>query len=108
MTRLMVAAGFVVGSSPGGSAERAMVNVKIAAETWDPRKLPAVSEPERIKPAEIIMEVVFTLGAVLVLNFYPQIIRIAFFNHGQWTFMPVLSDAFFRYLPWINAACLHG
>jgi len=86
--------------------ERAMVNVKIAAETWDPRKLPAVSEPERLKPAETILEVVFTLGAVLVLNFYPQIIRIAFFNHGQWTFMPVLSDAFFRYLPWINAVCL--
>jgi hypothetical protein len=85
--------------------ERAMVNVKIAAETWDPRNLPAVSEPERIKLAETIMEVVFSLGAVLVLNFYPQIIRIGFFNHGEWTFMPVLSDAFFRYLPWINAAC---
>jgi hypothetical protein len=85
--------------------EKAMVNVKMASETWDPRQLPAASEPERFKPGETAMEVVLSLGAVLVLNFYPQIIRIGFFSHGEWTFVPVLSEAFFRYLPWINAAC---
>ena len=85
--------------------ERALGQVKMADETWDPRQLPAVSEPERIKMSGTIMEVVVTLGAVLVLNFYPQIIGLGFFSNGQWTFVPLLSDAFFRYLPWINVAC---
>ena len=85
--------------------ERALVKVKVADETWNPRDLPPVSEPEQIKLGETIMEVVLTLGTVLVLDFYPQIIGIGSFAHGVWTFVPVLSEAFFRYLPWINAAC---
>jgi hypothetical protein len=85
--------------------ERTLVNLKMADEAWDPRNLPAVSEPERVKLGGTIMEVVFTLGAVLVLNFYPQIIRIGFFSQGEWTFVPILSDAFFRYVPWITASC---
>ena len=83
--------------------ERALPNVKVTSDTWNPLELPSVSAPERIKVGETIMEVVFGLGALLVFNFYPQIIGIGFFNHGQWTFVPVLSEAFFRYLPWFNA-----
>ena len=85
--------------------DRVLKNKEMAAETWDPRSLEPISEPERIKVGELIAEVVFTLGVVLVLNVYPQIIRLGFFSQGQWTFVPVLSDAFFSYLPWINLAC---
>jgi hypothetical protein len=43
-----------------------------------------------------------------VLNFYPQAIGIGFLKDGQWTFVPALSEAFFRMLPWLNIVWILG
>lgn len=70
---------------------------------WDPRSLPErVEKSERVSPASAIAEMVFTTAAILIFNFYPEILGVGFLADGKWTFFPVLSEAFFRYLPWLN------
>ena len=40
---------------------------------------------------------------LIVLNLYPNIIGFGFFQNDEWVFLsPILSDAFFSYLPFIN------
>jgi len=69
---------------------------------WDPASLAKEPDPDQVKPGELIFGILFTVLALVVLNVYPEVIGIGFSSNGQWTFAPVLSEAFFRYLPWIN------
>jgi hypothetical protein len=69
---------------------------------WDPRSLPEASTAERINTGNLIGEIVFTVGAILIFNFYPQVLGIGFFADGKWTFIPLLASVFFHYLPWLN------
>lgn len=70
---------------------------------WDPRSLPErVEKSERVSTANTIAEIVFTVAAMLIFNFYSEILGIGFIANGKWTFLAVLSDAFFSYLPWFN------
>jgi hypothetical protein len=39
---------------------------------------------------------------LVVLNLYPGLFSIRFLSNGTWTALPVLTEAFFRFLPWIN------
>jgi hypothetical protein len=71
-------------------------------EDWDPRELRDVSEPDQVRLWEPIIAIVFTAAALIIFNFYPHLLGIGFVRNGQWTFIPALSEAFFRYLPWIN------
>jgi len=73
-------------------------------EAWDPRSLEGKEDEDEFKPWERIPEIVFTLAALLIFNFYPQWIGI-FINDGtsgNWVHVPFLSPAFFQYLPWLN------
>lgn len=69
---------------------------------WDPAELDKEPDPAEVKPAEPIFTIIFTLIGLLILNLYPGVIGLGFVTDGRWTFVPVLSDAFFHYLPWIN------
>lgn len=71
-------------------------------EKWDPRDLPEAADDNRFSLGEAIFDILFTVAALLILNFYPQIIGIGFISDGKWTYLPVLSDAFRAYLPWIT------
>jgi hypothetical protein len=71
-------------------------------ETWDPASLLAESEPDQISGWEPIATIAANVVGILVFNFYPQIVGLNFFSAGGWTSIPVLSEAFFRMLPWIN------
>jgi hypothetical protein len=72
--------------------------------SWDPRSLKKTStETEQpVRPFALIWEIAFTVAFALVINLYPQWIGVGYMKDGQWTWMPVLSDAFLRYLPLIN------
>lgn len=72
-------------------------------KTWDPNSLPEVPDTDKLSITETIFDIVFTVAALLIFNFYPEVLRIAFAQDGKWTFVPVLSQAFFGYLPYINA-----
>ncbi len=69
---------------------------------WDPASLLEEPEPDEIKPWESIAGIVFTAAAMLLFNLYPQLIGFNFLKNGGWTSIPMLTDAFFRWLPYIN------
>jgi len=85
--------------------ERVLPASKVEAETaedWDPAELQAEPDPQFVKPAEPIFSIIFTVIGLIVLNLYPNLIGVGFVQDGRWVSVPMLSDAFFRYLPWIN------
>ena len=71
-------------------------------EAWTPDELSSEPEPGRVKLGERITSIVFIAAALIILNFYPQMIGIWNNVDGAWTQIAGLSDAFSRYLPWIN------
>lgn len=77
-------------------------DIRLQKKEWDPRKMKAEPDPERVKVAEPIGEIIFTVIALVVFNLYPQWIGPASYHNGQWVTAPVLTAAFFQYLPWLN------
>ncbi len=79
-------------------------------ESWDPRSLEKILPPDRIKPVDQIVDIVLAVVALAVFNFNPQIIGFtpslnSVVETGRWsgaTFIPILSEAFFRYLPLLD------
>jgi len=77
---------------------------------WDPRSLTKVSAPNQVKMGETIVEIVGCFAAIVIFNFYPQIIGFtpslnSVFENGNWssvTFVPLLSEAFFYYIPYLT------
>jgi hypothetical protein len=71
-------------------------------EGWDPAELTQEPEPDEVRFWEPIATIVFTVLGLLVFNIYPQILGIYASIGDINEFIPALSDAFFRMLPWIN------
>ena len=71
-------------------------------EEWTPAELTREPEPNRVKMGELIASIVITAAALIIFNFYPGIIGVWNMENGVWTQIAGLSNAFFRYLPWIN------
>lgn len=72
-------------------------------EEWNPAELAQEPSPDQVQVGEQIFSIVFTAAFLIVLNLYPNILGIGFIIDGEWTYIaPILSDAFFSYLPWIN------
>jgi hypothetical protein len=72
------------------------------AEDWDPAELTREPDPDQTKRREVIGDIVFTILALVVFNLYPQVIGLHFMVAGHWISVPLLSEAFFVYLPWLN------
>ena len=70
---------------------------------FDPRKLKLKPDAEKFNPAGIIAELVFTLIGITLFAFFPQVIGVASYRDNQWVIVPVLSQAFFSYLPYLVA-----
>jgi len=77
-------------------------------EVWDPAQLTKEADPDAVSTRGVIGTIVFTLLALLVVNIYPQVLGVWFLMDGQWVNIPILSQAFFRMLPWLNAVWLLG
>ena len=84
--------------------------VQSTSREWDPRSLTRISPPNQIKLSDLIMEIVASFAAIVIFNFYPQIFSLGFKSGGQWylgignwTFIPLLSQAFFHYIPYLTA-----
>ena len=76
-------------------------------EEWNPAELAKEPDPDRVKFGEHIFEMFFLVLFLIVFNLYPGIIGIGFFHENEWVFIsPLLTDAFFRYLPWLNILVL--
>lgn len=69
---------------------------------WDPASLKEEPEPDEVKIWEPILAIGFTFIALSIFNYNPQLIGIYTFSGSKLSMMPLLTDAFFRWLPWIN------
>ena len=76
---------------------------------WDPRSLAKVSAPNQVKTFEAIIEIVGSFAAIVLFNFYPGIIGIGYtagggwyLGIGNWTVIPLLSETFFHYVPYLT------
>ncbi len=72
------------------------------AEKWTPAELTKEPDPSRVKIGDMVASIIFTVAALMIFNFYPQIVGIWNMESGTWVQIAGLSEAFFRYLPWIN------
>ena len=76
-------------------------------QEWDPADLASEPDPDRVKFGEQVFEMFFLVLFLIIFNLYPGIIGIGFFNDNDWFFIsPILTEAFFSYLPWINLLIL--
>ena len=77
-------------------------------EPWDPATLPDEEQPDAVKRGDLIAGVIFGFAGLVILNFYPEIfgMPLNFNDDENWYFIPVLSEAFFRFVPWINVVFL--
>jgi len=87
--------------------EWVMPTLKEKTWAWDPRSLRKISPPDRVAMSGPITAIIFTLAAAVIFNFYPQVIGIGYISSGditsgKWIALPLLSEAFFRYLPMLN------
>lgn len=77
-------------------------------EAWDPHKMKAEPDPERVSPAEPVVEIGLITALLLALNVYPQWLGISSLINGEWLHAPALGTEFFRYLPFLNILLIAG
>ena len=78
-------------------------------KAWDPRSLLKASPSNLVKLGDTIAEMVFTFVAIIIFNFYPQVLGFGIFSNGNWfvgagsaVSTPLLSQAFFHFVPYIT------
>jgi len=81
-------------------------NFEQESKEWDPRELHNTPDPDQIDPADHIATILFTFLGLAILNLYPNLLTINFVNNGTQTSLPILTETFFRFLPWINVMSL--
>ena len=69
---------------------------------WNPEELKSEPDPDKVDLADHIATLIFTILGLVVLNLYPNLIAIRFMSDGNLVALPVLTRAFFSFLPWIN------
>jgi hypothetical protein len=75
---------------------------KVAEKEWDPRKMKARPDSERVNLAGSLFDILVATLALVIFNFYPHLIGIATMVDGEWVQFGLLSEAFFGYLPYLN------
>ena len=82
---------------------------KVSVEhKWDPDQLLKEQDKERIKIAELAIEITLSLVFIVVLNFFLDKIGIYYLDESGWSSAPILNDNFLRYIPWITAYSVLG
>lgn len=76
---------------------------------WDPRFLTILSTPNQVKMGEAIVEILACFAAIVIFNFFPEVIGFGYgtdgawyIGAGNWTFIPLLSSAFYYYVPYLT------
>lgn len=76
---------------------------------WDPRSLTKLSTPNQVKMGEAIVEILACFAAIVIFNFFPEIIGFGYgtggawyIGAGNWTFIPLLSPAFNYFVPYLT------
>jgi hypothetical protein len=72
-------------------------------EDWNPASLAKEPDPDSVKRGELIVEIAFTFVGLAILNLYPETLGMSFFMDDKFSFIPMFSEIFLKFLPWINA-----
>ena len=70
---------------------------------WDPKELQQENDPDEVDRADYVATIIFTTLGLVVFNLYPDLLSVRFYSDGAWVTIPILTSAFFSFLPWINA-----
>ena len=69
---------------------------------WDPKDLQREPDPDLVDRADHIGTLIFTTLALVVFNLYPELLSIRYNSGGVWVTLPILTNTFYNFLPWIN------
>lgn len=87
--------------------ERADANaMNSTAEKWDPLKLPAAQNPNRVDRTDVIFEVVANTFMFSVLNLTPGWLRWFVADSDGVAAFPLFNEAFFQFVPLFNISLL--
>ena len=81
-------------------------NFEQETKEWNPRELYSTPDPDQIDPPDHIATILFTFLGLVILNLYPNLVSIHVVNNGIQTSIPILTETFFRFLPWVNLMSL--
>lgn len=75
---------------------------------WDPHTLKDITPSNRVSIGETVIEIIGASAAIVIFNFYPQLVSFTpslngVFENGTVVILPILSEAFFRYVPFLTA-----
>lgn len=84
--------------------ERVPANRLPEKEKWDPRSLPPVTDPNRIKPVDLALGIVFPLLAIILFNRYAYWIVDMDVPQGGYQFFPLLDSNFLNFVPWLTVS----
>lgn len=73
---------------------------------WDPASLAKEPDPDSVSRSELISEIVFTFVALAILNIYPQWLGMFFGSDNDIVFIPMFTEKFFQFVPWINVVLI--
>ncbi len=66
---------------------------------WDPRTMQSIEELDKVSRVEQVWIIFWSSVAVLLFNFYPQLLKFGFIQNGEWYWFNFLSETFFGYIP---------
>lgn len=84
------------------------INLSLEKE-WNPRSLLKTLAPSRISMGNVIGDLVGAFAAIVIFNFYPQVLGFGYARGGVWyigagsgTYTPLLSEGFFHFVPFLT------
>ncbi len=83
-------------------------NFKDEPENWDPTELVKQTASDEVSFWGQVATILFTFAALVIFNFYPEVFRYtpSLNDPDSIVSFPILSEAFFAYLPWLNVQWL--
>ena len=73
---------------------------------WDPKELQQENDPDEVDKADHIATLIFSTLALVIFNLYPDLFSIRYSSDGTLVAIPLLTEIFFSFLPWINLMAL--
>ncbi len=63
-------------------------------DSWDPRELPTVDDPDRISRTQVTVEIAIMAGLLVLFNVFPDAIGASIEVNGERGWVPILGDGF--------------
>jgi len=87
-----------------------MPELKVREQAWNPRTLKGRGPGDQLKIAGLVWDTAWMGTALLLFNFHPDAVAVHSYNATtrEWAHVPLLTQAFSRYLPSLNLVWFLG